>query len=139
MKYRNKKPNCPICGSEIELKVFTKNGYGSSICGASSLLGGSTSRSGYECSGKKPICRVGEQLFEFYTSTPLLVHGDWRLSLKTYWEYVDFAVDNELLLIRMKAASDNRGSLTPEIKSMFLEPAIKHAEDLVESKIAKNN
>lgn len=126
---RNKKPTCPACGGPINLSVWSVNGHDSSIGAGGSLLSGSSETFTYVCKTRADICRISVDLFQYYTGDFLRCRGGWRKALRAFYKYVEFSVDNEILMFRLRANSNEYGEIGDEARNLFIKPALIAAEN----------
>lgn len=109
-----KKPNCPICGSEIELVVQTVHGVGAS---SSVALGGYNKSTFYRCKANFQVCSesisIANAWFDHWKKYDFVTKNgsNWREALVRYHHYCDFMSDNQRLKYKLNMLMDESGML----------------------------
>lgn len=114
MREDNRKPNCPICGGEIELVTFSF--YGTSA-NPSVLLGGSFEQTFYRCKNNYHVCSesvsIADAWFDHWNKPELNTRRgkNWREALKRFHHYCDFMDDHNRLKEKLLARCDKYGDI----------------------------
>jgi hypothetical protein len=97
-----KKPQCPVCGSDIEYRKIDIESRGSNYADAPSLFG-NHKEFWYSCSNKTELCDMATHVYNQFSqksdndllrlNSPI---DDWRALLKRYVHFTEFAIDNNL-------------------------------------------
>lgn len=105
-----KKPNCPLCDSEVELSELSFSGVSSN---SSVLLGGLSKNIRYICSCNFDTCSASITIFNSVMHKNKHYErivgnaNNWRDALKRYKYYVDFIVDHQILKDKLMMLADD--------------------------------